>query len=115
MSDVEVRICFMTTPDAEVAERLVRTLVDERLAACGNILPQVRSIYHWEGRVETATEAVVMLKTTAAAVASLVERVRELHPYDVPEVLTVAVDGGLESYLDWVAGAVAVETGNAKE
>ncbi|MGH7483290.1 MAG: divalent-cation tolerance protein CutA [Longimicrobiales bacterium] len=115
MTHADVRLCFTTAPDTEVAERLVRALVDDRLVACGNILPACRSIYRWEGRVETAMEAVVILKTTAAAVPALVGRVRELHPYDVPEVLALPVTGGLGTYLDWVGDSVRSGTGNSRE
>ena len=102
-----VRVVFMTAPDAEVAESLVRTLVEERLAACGSILPGVVSLYRWSGVVQRAAEVMVVLKTTTPRVAALTARIAALHPYEVPEVLSVRVDAGLPAYLAWVAGSTA--------
>lgn len=101
----------MTVPDAGVAEELVRKLVEEGLVACGNILPGVASIYRWEGKVERATEALVVFKTTAAGAARLETRVPELHPYDVPEVLVLPVESGHGAYLEWIGRNVSVERG----
>ena len=98
----DVRLALVTAPDAATAERIVNALVDERLAACGNILPGVTSIYRWRGVVERAAEVLIVFKTTAAAVDTLVRRVPELHPYDVPEVLIVPVPVGHGPYLQWV-------------
>ncbi|MFQ5537214.1 MAG: divalent-cation tolerance protein CutA [Gemmatimonadota bacterium] len=103
----EVCIALVTAPDSETAERVGRTLVEERLAACVNILPGVVSVYRWEGRVVREGEVLAVLKTTCAAGKRLVQRVRELHPYDVPEVLILNVDEGSAPYLDWVVGEVA--------
>jgi len=88
--------------DLDVGERLVSALVDERLIACGNIVPGVVSVYRWQGAVERDAEVLLVLKTTEAAVQKLLERVPELHPYDVPEVLVLAVEKGTKSYLAWV-------------
>ena len=96
----------MTAPDADVAERLARTLVTERLAACANVVRDVVSVYRWEGEVRRDSEALVILKTTAAALGSLESRAVELHPYDVPEVLAVPVLGGHGPYLDWIRAEV---------
>lgn len=98
----EVRVVLMTAPSADVAERLVRALVQERLAACGNIVPGLTSIYRWENAVQTDAEVLILLKTRAAAVPGLVARVAELHPYDVPEVLALPVLAGHAPYLAWV-------------
>jgi periplasmic divalent cation tolerance protein len=95
-----------TAPDAQVAETLGRTLVEERLAACASVIPGVRSIYWWEGEVQVAGEAMVLLKTTVEHADSLTARMVELHPYDVPEVLTLPVTGGHEPYLSWVGAEV---------
>lgn len=107
MTDAEgVRLALVTAPDAEVAASLVRRLVDEGVAACGNILPGIASIYRWEGAVERESESLILFKTTAAGAARLAERVSELHPYDVPEVLVVEVEGGHGPYLQWVTDNV---------
>lgn len=100
--EVEVRVVLVTAPDAEVAERLARTLVDERLAACVNAVPAVRSFYRWEGRVEDASEVLLVVKTRADRTAALAARVREIHPYELPEVLELPAVGGSPAYLDWL-------------
>jgi periplasmic divalent cation tolerance protein len=96
-------IIFTTFPTAEMARTAVRTLVEERLAACGNILPQVESIYRWKGEVEMAPEVLVLLKTTIDRCQLLEQRIKSLHPYEVPEILALRVETGSWSYLQWVA------------
>jgi periplasmic divalent cation tolerance protein len=96
------RVVLVTLPDAEAAESLVRRLVEERIVACGTILPEVRSIYRWQGAVERATEAQVLFKTTVAGAERLIRRVPELHPYEVPEVLVLPVEAGYTPYLEWI-------------
>ena len=88
------------------AHDLARALVDERLCACVNVLPGVRSYFRWEGRVDAADELLLVAKTTAAAAAALRARLVALHPYDVPEVLELAVADGLPAYLRWLFEAV---------
>ena len=100
--EAELRVVLMTAPDAAAAERLARALVEERLAACVNVVPGVRSFYRWEGRLEDAAELLLVAKTRADRTAALAARVRELHPYALPEVLELAVAGGSPGYLDWV-------------
>jgi len=96
-------VVLVTAPDREVAERLARALVGERLAACVNLVPGVRSIYRWEGELHDDEELLLVIKTTAARVDTLAERVSALHPYDLPEVLALPAVGGSAGYLDWVA------------
>ena len=102
----DVRVVLVTCPHAEAAARLARTLVEERLAACGNVLPGLRSIYRWEGEVLDESEVLLVLKTTTARFPALRERVLALHPYQVPEVISLAVEAGHAPYLEWVAGGV---------
>ena len=97
-----LRVLLMTAPDVATAERVVTAVVEERLAACGNIVPGVTSIFRWEGDVQREMEVLVVLKTTAAQVEALMTRARELHPYDVPELLSLRVDAGHEPYIAWV-------------
>ena len=92
--------------DAEEAERIGRTVVEERLAACINILAPCRSIYRWEGKIESADEVPAILKTTAAQADSLIARIAGLHSYDVPCVAVWPVDKLLGSYADWVESEV---------
>lgn len=105
-AETAARIALMTAPDAETAERIVRALVEERVVACGNIVPGLTSIYRWEGAIERDAEVLVVLKTTADELPRLLERVPELHPYDVPEVLAFPVTEGAGPYLEWVAASV---------
>ena len=100
----DVRVVLVTCSHPEAAATLARTLVEEGLAACGNVLPGLRSIYRWQGQVQDETEALLLLKTTAARFEALRERVVALHPYEVPEVIALAVDAGHAPYLAWVAG-----------
>ena len=103
----EVFTVFTTWPNLETARIAARTLVEEKLAACGNIVPGVESIYRWEGKVETSAEVLVIFKTTAGCYAALEARVRALHPYEVPEVLALRVANGLPAYLRWVVESCA--------
>ena len=104
MSDV--RIVLITAPDLAVAAGLGRALVEERLAACANLVPQITSIYRWEGAVQEDSEVLMVVKTSAGRVAALTERVLALHPYEVPEVLVLPVESGAAAYLDWVRASV---------
>ena len=104
MSDV--RIVLITAPDLAVAAGLGRALVEERLAACANLVPQVTSIYRWEGAVQEDSEVLMVVKTSAGRIAALTERVLALHPYEVPEVLVLPVESGAAAYLDWVRASV---------
>ncbi|HEX5633999.1 MAG TPA: divalent-cation tolerance protein CutA [Gemmatimonadales bacterium] len=96
-------VVLVTAPTAEQAAELARALVDERLAACGNVLAGVRSVYRWEGSVHEDAEALLVLKTTRARFEALRERVIALHPYQVPEVLALPVEAGSADYLAWIA------------
>lgn len=89
-------------PDAAAADRVARTLLEKRLAACINILPAVRSVYRWQGAIEEATEVGIFIKTTAARYAELEAALKALHPYEVPEILALPVTAGLPAYLQWV-------------
>lgn len=100
---MSVLLCLCSCPDDASAARIAETLVDERLAACVNILPGVRSVYRWQGQVERADELLLLVKTSAQRADTLRERILALHPYELPEVIMVEVDGGLPAYLDWVA------------
>ena len=88
--------------DADPAT-LARTLVEERLAACVNILPPMTSLYRWEGRIEKDQERQLVIKTTRHRLAALEERVRQLHPYELPEFLVLSASGGSDAYIRWVA------------
>ena len=97
-------VVLVTAPTPERAAEIARALVEERLAACGNVVPGVRSIYRWQGKVEDESEALLVLKTTRARFEALRERVLALHPYQVPEVIALPVEAGSAAYLAWIAG-----------
>lgn len=99
----EACVVLVTCGSEAAATALATALVEERLAACGNIVPGVRSVYRWQGAVQHDAEVLLLLKTVPARVPSLSARVRELHAYDVPEVLALPVLGGLQPYLEWIA------------
>jgi periplasmic divalent cation tolerance protein len=99
---IEVRVSM---PDAEGATSLARVLVGEGLAACVNVIPSVRSIYRWQGRIQEDDEVLCLIKTRPALFDRVRQRIGELHPYQVPEVLSFAVDDGSAAYLDWMRAA----------
>ena len=99
----EVLLVLSTFPEAETARRIARQIVEEKYAACANLLPPIESIYWWEGKVEQGNEALVLFKTTAARFEGMQARLRQLHPYEVPEIIAVAIERGLPEYLRWVA------------
>ncbi len=108
MSDV--RVVFVTAGDKETGLALARQVVEEGLAACGNLLPDVTSVCEWDGSMQEEAEVLLILKTSAERASRLVERVAELHEYDVPEILTLVVEGGHEPYLEWVRECTRAES-----
>ncbi len=105
-STQEVVTLLTAAPGMEEAKRIARSLVSERLAACANVIPGVLSVYWWEGQVQEEQEAMLVIKTTAAQVNALETRLVELHPYDVPELLSIQVTGGHQPYIAWVSSEV---------
>ncbi len=102
-------LVFTTFANEEDAVRVVRGLVEERLIACGNVLPGSRSVYRWKGRVEDAREVVVLMKTRKQDWAALLSRLHDLHPYEVPECIAVRLAAGAPKYLAWLDAALAPE------
>lgn len=96
-------LVFTNLADMASAQMLARALVEQRLAACVNMLPAVHSIYRWNDVVEEAAEVTLLIKTTAARYAELEQAIRALHPYALPEVIAVPVSTGLPAYLGWIA------------
>jgi periplasmic divalent cation tolerance protein len=99
---METLLVITNLPDAYSAHALAGTLVEERLAACVNILAPCRSVYRWQGKMENAEEVPVLIKTTAARYAALEAAIRARHPYELPEIIAVPIDRGLPEYLAWV-------------
>ena len=93
-----------TFPDPDKAAQVARVLVDERLAACVNLVATVRSIYRWQAAVQDDTETLAIIKTTSERYAALAARLAELHPYQVPEILALPLAAGHPPYLAWLAG-----------
>ena len=98
----DVVIALSTFPDVETARKISRELVHSALVACANILPSVESIYYWKEKVETSVESLVIFKLTAARFSEFEARLRELHPYDVPEIIGLNIGGGSADYLRWI-------------
>lgn len=99
----KVLLVLSTFPDVATARRIGRQLVEERCAACANILSPVESIYWWEGKVENANETLVLFKTTIDRYPALETTLRQLHPYEVPEIIALPIERGLPEYLSWVS------------
>lgn len=106
---MSVQLVLCTAPDSETAARLARTLIEEKLAACVNLLPGIRSIYQWQGKIEDEREVQMLIKTTADRFGELAERLDALHPYDNPEILALDVAGGALDYLRWVKDVTTAE------
>ena len=100
----DVLLVLTNLPNRDVAEELARVLVEEKVAACVNILGACTSVYRWQGAVETAGEIPLLIKTTGARYAALETLIRRLHPYELPEIIAVPLAHGLPGYLQWVVG-----------
>jgi len=98
----EALVVLCTCPDEPTAERIARTLVEERLAACVNRLPGIRSVYRWNGALQDEPEVLLTVKTVRARYEALEMRLRALHPYDVPEIIALPVVSGAGRYLAWI-------------
>ena len=96
-------LVLSTVPDDASAEMIARTLVEEKLAACVNVLPPMVSIYRWQGAVERETERQLIMKTTRERIPALEKRLGELHSYELPEFIVLSVESGSEEYLAWLA------------
>lgn len=97
-------IVFVTAGNMENAENIARTLVEERLAACVNIVPRIRSFYHWEGKIVDDEELLLLIKSRSELFDELREKVLDLHAYELPEVVAVTISQGHQTYLDWIEG-----------
>lgn len=102
---------YITVGSDEEARRIARTLVEERLAACANLVAGMHSVYRWKGEIEQATETVVIAKTRVDLLESLTERVRALHSYECPCVVGLPATGGNQDYLDWIASETRESAG----
>lgn len=98
----DILLVFSTFPDADIARHTGTLLIESQLAACVNLCPQIQSIYRWQGKVETDTEVLAIFKTTQAAYAAFEQKLIELHPYDVPEILALPIEKASAAYAQWV-------------
>lgn len=96
-------LVYVTCPDAAEADRIGRALVESRFAACVNILDGMKSIYRWQGKIESANEVVLLAKTTEDRLQPLLARIDSMHPYDTPCAVALPIQAGLPDFLDWVA------------
>lgn len=102
---VEGIVVLITVPPGEAADKVSRRILEEKLAACVNQVPQVRSLYWWEGKIHDDAETLLVVKTTRSLFPRLVQAVKNVHPYEVPEVIALPILEGSESYLKWIAEA----------
>jgi periplasmic divalent cation tolerance protein len=100
-------LVITNVPDRAVATALAQSLLDRRLAACINIGAPVESIYHWQGRIETGREVPVVVKTRSALYSNVEDAIRNLHPYDTPEIIAIPIIAGEARYLEWLANETA--------
>ncbi len=100
------RLILTTAPSQAEARKIARALVEKKLAACVNIIPKIESIYRWQGKVETAKEWLLVIKTTKARVGAVEKAIKELHLYELPECIVVAIEGGSKEYLQWLGEQV---------
>jgi periplasmic divalent cation tolerance protein len=107
MTAEPILVVLTNLPDRDTALALSRALVDERLAACVNVLADCTSVYRWKGSVETASEVPVLIKTRQSLYSSLEQAIRRLHPYELPEIVALPVTAGLPAYLAWVSEETA--------
>ena len=101
------KVLVLTTAGNEAeAQKIANDLVERRLAACVNIVPRIQSVYRWEGKVETAEEYLLVIKTTKARGAEVQSAIQELHSYELPECIVISVESGSEEYLKWIEDSV---------
>jgi periplasmic divalent cation tolerance protein len=98
----QVIVTFCTCPDKATAEKIAQLLVEAKLAACVNILPSITSIYSWKGQVESAEEHLLMIKSPQANYSAIETAIRDHHPYELPEIISVTVGQGLPEYINWI-------------
>jgi periplasmic divalent cation tolerance protein len=101
----KILLTLSTFPDAETARRISTQLVTEKFAACANVLPGVESIYRWKEKIETGNETLVFFKVSEERQQAFQDKLRSLHPYEVPEIISCNIDSGLPEYLRWVIGS----------
>ncbi len=97
------RIVLSTAGSEDEARKIARALVERQLAACVNLIPQIESVYRWQGKIETGREWLLLIKTTADQFAGVSDAIRQLHSYDLPECIAIAIEDGSAAYLKWLS------------
>ncbi len=108
--DKNALLIITTAPDDTNAELIANTLVEQGLAACVNILPGMRSIYKWQGKLERGHEQLLLIKAQQSGYSAIEKQIEALHPYELPEIIAVSIDAGLPAYLDWIGGRMPTES-----
>lgn len=103
MNNCNYKLVICNVPDMTIAKLIATTIVENKLAACVNILPQVQSLYMWDGKLEESNEITLLIKTTASCYNALENKIKELHPYELPEIIAINIDNGLPEYLQWLS------------
>ena len=103
---IDYVVVYITVPTKECGEEIAEELVYKRLAACVNILPNLRSIYHWQGNIETGEELLLIVKTSLKLMDHLIDSVKKIHPYQVPEIIAMPIIHGNSDYLNWIKNEV---------
>jgi periplasmic divalent cation tolerance protein len=101
-------LCIITVDKEETAEKIVDSLLDEHLIACGNIIPNVNSYFYWNNKKQNTNEVIVLLKTDKSKFPDLVKKIKELHPYELPEIIGIPISYGLPEYIKWVEDSVKI-------
>jgi periplasmic divalent cation tolerance protein len=104
-------LVFTNAPDRAVAQTIAHALVDQKLAACVTILAESTSVYRWQGKLETASEVPLLIKTRGEIFADVEAAIKSLHPYELPEIVAVPVERGSDAYLEWISAATVTEIG----
>jgi periplasmic divalent cation tolerance protein len=102
----DARLVLSTAGSQDEAQKIAQALVERRLAACVNVIPQIESIYRWQGKVESAQEWLLLIKTTAERLSGVQEAIRELHSYELPECIAITIEDGSVPYLQWIEQSV---------
>ncbi len=98
-----VAVIYTTIDEMKAARRIAQTLTEERLVACVNIIPNVESVYRWKGKIENSNEIVLIAKTIDQNVKKTIKRIKQLHKYDIPDIIVLPIIGGLKDYLDYIS------------
>lgn len=115
METTKYCICFITTDSTDVAQKIARDIVEEKLAACVNIISKIESIYRWQGKIENSQELLLIIKTKTILIKDIIKFVKDRHNYSVPEIIFTPIIDGNEEYLDWIGANTVFTTNISKD